>query len=56
MTNKNLEEWKRQAEKQLKGKSVDSLTTETPEGIHLKALYTKDDTESLENTDSMPGL
>ena len=61
MTNKEtaaepFEDWKQLAEKQLKGKSADSLNTETPEGISLKALYTKKDTQDLKNVDSMPGL
>lgn len=48
--------WKEQAEKQLKGDSVESLATETPEGITLKALYTSRDLSELANVDSMPGL
>ncbi|MDR4936386.1 methylmalonyl-CoA mutase family protein [Rossellomorea marisflavi] len=39
-------EWKAAAESALKGKSVDSLRTETYEGITLKPLYTKDDLPS----------
>ena len=49
-------QWQSAAEKQLKGKSIDSLNTETPEGIELKALYTADDLAKLEHTNTMPGL
>ncbi|MBT3708544.1 MAG: hypothetical protein HOG19_03810, partial [Gammaproteobacteria bacterium] len=45
-------QWQSAAEKQLKGKSIDSLNTETPEGIELKALYTADDLAKLEHTNT----
>jgi methylmalonyl-CoA mutase len=51
-----LAQWKSTAEKQLKGKSIESLNTETPEGITLKALYTAEDLLALENTNTMPGM
>ena len=63
MTNQNysvppfsLDAWKAEAEKQLKGKPLDSLTRNTPEGIELKPLYTAEDLEELEYSNSMPGL
>src|SRR5690554_5318606 len=49
-----LEEWKEKGEAMLKGKSVDSLVTETYEGITLKPLYTKED-QNLENISQYPG-
>ena len=49
-------QWQSAAEKQLKGKPIESLNTETPEGIELKALYTAEDLVKLEHTNSMPGL
>ncbi|MDC1480408.1 methylmalonyl-CoA mutase family protein, partial [Pseudomonadales bacterium] len=49
-------QWQSAAEKQLKGKPVESLNTETPEGIEIKALYTADDLAKLEHTNTMPGL
>ena len=52
----SIENWRVEAEKQLKGRSVDSLTITTAEGIDLKALYTAADLAELENTDTMPGL
>ena len=52
----SIEKWRVEAEKQLKGRSVDSLKVTTAEGIDLKALYTAADLAGLENTDTMPGL
>ena len=52
----SIENWRVEAEKQLKGRSVDSLKVTTAEGIDLKALYTAADLAGLENTDTMPGL
>ena len=52
----SLDGWKAEAEKQLKGKPLESLNRNTPEGIELKPLYTAEDLEGLEYTNSMPGL
>jgi len=51
-----IEEWKALAAKQLKGKSLDDLTWETPEGITVKPLYTEADLEDLEHMGSLPGF
>ena len=51
----SLDEWKELATKQMKGKSPDELTWETPEGIDLKCLYTAEDIEGLEYTNTLPG-
>ena len=51
-----MAEWRALAEKELKGRSPDALTWETPEGIAVKPLYTAEDLESLEHLDGMPGL
>ena len=51
----SLEEWKELATKQMKGKSPDELTWETPEGIDLKCLYTAEDIQGLEYTNTLPG-
>ena len=48
--------WEALASKQLKGKSPDTLAWETAEDILVKPLYTAADTESLEYTDTMPGI
>jgi methylmalonyl-CoA mutase len=50
------EAWTELATKQMRGKPLDGLTWETPEDIDVKPLYTAADTESLEYTDTMPGI
>jgi methylmalonyl-CoA mutase len=53
---KTLEDWRALAVKECKGKPVEALTWETPEGIAVKPLYTEADLENLEYLDSMPGM
>jgi methylmalonyl-CoA mutase len=53
---KTLDDWRQLALKESKGKPVDSLTWETPEGIAVKALYTAEDLEDIDHLDSLPGL
>lgn len=43
-----LQNWKEKAEEALKGKSIDSLRTNTYEGIELKPLYTSEDVNTKE--------
>ncbi|MCC0073232.1 MAG: methylmalonyl-CoA mutase [Rhodobacter sp.] len=50
------ETWKGLAQKELKGQDPDSLTWHTLEGIAVKPLYTRADTEGLTHLDSMPGV
>jgi len=50
------EKWTELAEKELKGKSVDSLEWITPEGIPVKPLYTAQDVEGLESMNIFPGF
>ncbi|OEU46469.1 MAG: methylmalonyl-CoA mutase, partial [Desulfobulbaceae bacterium S5133MH15] len=50
-----LEEWKELASKQMKGKSVDTLDSMTPEGIKVKPLYTAEDLENLDSN-TLPGM
>ncbi|MBF0242299.1 MAG: methylmalonyl-CoA mutase [Desulfamplus sp.] len=52
----NLDAWKKMAEKELRGASLDSLHKKTPEGITVKPLYTAKDLESVEFKDSLPGF
>ena len=52
----SVDEWRDLATKQMRGKPLDELTWNTPEGIDVKPLYTKADTENLQYTDTMPGL
>jgi len=51
----NTEKWKQMAEKEMKGKPADSLLWKTPEGVTIKPLYTKEDTENLSHVDTLPG-
>ncbi|MEM1188064.1 MAG: methylmalonyl-CoA mutase [Pseudomonadota bacterium] len=52
----NLRAWDALATKQMKGRTPDDLTWETPEGIPIKALYTSLDTAQLDHTDTLPGM
>jgi len=52
----SLGDWQKLAAADLKGKSADSLTWATPEGIPVKPLYTAADLEKLEISGEMPGL
>ena len=51
-----LETWKTLAEKELRGKPVESLTWDTLEGIPVKPLYTEADTEGLAHMGTVPGV
>ena len=44
----NIDQWQVLATKQLRGKPLDSLNWETPEGIDVKPLYTAEDLEKIE--------
>jgi len=52
----DLNKWEELAEKQLRGKPLESLTKKTPEGIDVKPLYTAKDLENVEFTDNLPGF
>jgi methylmalonyl-CoA mutase len=52
----NPQAWAELASKQTKGKTVDDLTWHTAEDIPVRPLYTAADTESLDYTDTMPGM
>ncbi|MBK1634647.1 methylmalonyl-CoA mutase [Rhodovulum adriaticum] len=54
MTDKT-DRWAKMAEKELRGRSLDELTWNTPEGIPVKPLYTEEDTQDLEHMGSVPG-
>ena len=51
-----LDDWKALAGKENKGRPVEDLTWETPEGIAVKAMYTAEDLKGLEHMDSLPGM
>ncbi|MEA3427935.1 MAG: methylmalonyl-CoA mutase [Thermodesulfobacteriota bacterium] len=50
------DKWTELAEKELRGRSVDSLNWMTPEGINVKPLYTAEDLEGLESVNTLPGF
>ncbi len=54
--NYTIKDWNKQAEKELREKKLSDLEWETPEGIKVKPLYTKEDLKGLEHTDGFPGL
>jgi methylmalonyl-CoA mutase len=48
--------WEETATKLLKGKSPDTLNWKTPEGIIVKPLYTAEDLDGIETTNTIPGM
>lgn len=50
-----LEAWRKLAEKELRGRTLDELVRTTPEGISIKPVYTEGDLEKLAWAGSMPG-
>ena len=53
--NSNLENWKRNALKELKKQDIDGIFIETPEGINIKPLYTSEDIKNIQHLNSYPG-
>ena len=52
----DLNNWKELATKQLRGRSLEDLTWESPEGITIPPLFTEQDLAGLENIASLPGF
>ena len=48
--------WRKQAEKELRGRPLDDLTWNTLEGIPVSPLYTADDVSGLDHLTTMPGI
>ncbi|MBL4749036.1 MAG: methylmalonyl-CoA mutase [Amylibacter sp.] len=55
MSTSELKTWKSLAEKELRGKPLDDLTWQTPEGIAIKPLYTEADLDAVDHLGSTPG-
>ena len=53
---KSLAEWRAVASKELRGRSLDDLDWHTLEGLKIKPIYTKEDTDQLDHLDSLPGM
>jgi len=51
-----LSEWEEQAEKELRGRKLEDLTWDTPEGIAVKPLYTAEDVKELPLEEELPGF
>ena len=49
-------QWEDLAKSELRGKPLDDLTIETPEGISVKPLYTEADLEALDHLGGVPGV
>ena len=52
----SIDDWRKLAEKELKGRSPEELVRETPEGISVKPIYTADDLEGLNHLGTIPGV
>ena len=53
---KSIDEWQALASKELRGKTLDSLTWRTLEGIEVKPVYTAADLKTLEHVNTLPGM
>ena len=51
-----IEKWRELATKELRGKPLESLNWDTPEGIPVKPLYTTEDLKGMEHINTLPGL
>lgn len=54
--NPEKQKWIDLATKQMKGKPLEGLDWDTPEGIQVRPLYTAEDIEGLPHVNSFPGL
>jgi methylmalonyl-CoA mutase len=54
-TKTSIDDWRQQADKELRTRSTDDLVVETAEGIAVKPLYTAEDLEGIEHLGTMPG-
>ena len=48
--------WAELATKQLRGRALEELNWQTPEGIEVSPLYTYEDIEDLETINTLPGF
>ena len=54
--NPTITDWEALAVKERKGRPVDDMVWQTPEGINVKPLYTAADVEGLSHLDNLPGF
>ena len=50
-----LIDWEKHVEQELRGKPIETLDWESPEGIKVKPLYTAEDLDGLKHLNSLPG-
>ncbi len=51
-----FKKWKESATKELKGRPLESINWETPEGIKVKPIYTAEDLQGLDTVNTLSGL
>ena len=56
MSKADIKDWEALAEKELRGKPLEDLTWDTPEGIAIKPLYTESDLEGVDHIGDLPGF
>ncbi len=54
MSNKNIQEWKKLVEKELKGRFINNWIS--PEGIEIKPLYTEENLNKVNQKNTLPGI
>jgi len=52
----DLQKWKELSAKQLRGKTLEDLQWDTPEGIRVNPLYTAQDLEGMAHVNTLPGF
>ncbi len=52
----DLQKWKELSAKQLRGKALEDLQWDTPEGIRVNPLYTAQDLEGMPHVNTLPGF
>jgi len=52
----DLNKWKELATKQLRGRALEDLEWDTPEGIRVKPLYTAEDVAGMPHVNTLPGF
>ncbi len=52
----DFQKWKDLSAKQLRGKTLEDLEWDTPEGIRVKPLYTAQDLEGMPHVNTLPGF
>jgi len=51
-----IDEWRKLVSGELRGRSIDDITWQTPEGIAVKPLYTAEDLNDIPHRENLPGF